>query len=503
MRKTKLTPQIEKIILKERRKNPLFGCRKLSSHIMSKYSISLSKSLINKLLLKHGIKEKVGKKSETVPLKTKTISHCGFFLTRATELDLHFEKILLESIGVAFPHSSGQKLLGMIDFFLYMHLLGLDASKSQKAYRKSSNLWRMVSNSKPLSLKLLNSFSKKWSQDTFLFSFLINNLVGNLQEVYAIRLSFQGGFSIYLDPQLRCLWSDSSAIPAKFRVPLKKAREMIANLKEGAPLVIMNIPCFGNFAPFFSKFVHSASSQIASLEILGKNDETLEKVKLPRFLNFIVGFFPRDIIQAGSLQKVSRYYRYEIEALDEWVHIGEFKIKSLQLFDKKDITARNVLIRRAKNRPPSWGILTNIKNINIKELINKYTFSWPYLDTGFRRFLKIIELASFKDSGTSWEMHSNSLKAVNNREFWPVFLRFLNDYFAFRFLPFSAKFADSDYKTLFESQGRISKKTKHFFKIFFHLPSTFTQRDFLIQAFYNMNEADILWSGRKVLFFLT
>ena len=102
MRKPKLTKPLVWFILREKREHPLLGCRGLSRLLKDKYSLSVSKSLVNKAFLSRGIRDKRGKKSQQDILKAKTIDGCGFLLLKAAELDICFDKILWESLNPSF-----------------------------------------------------------------------------------------------------------------------------------------------------------------------------------------------------------------------------------------------------------------------------------------------------------------------------------------------------------------------------------------------------------------
>ena len=67
--RTKVTKDIGKIILRERRKNPLLGCRKLSRLLADKHGLKLSKSLINKFFKSRGFQEKKGRNQESALAK--------------------------------------------------------------------------------------------------------------------------------------------------------------------------------------------------------------------------------------------------------------------------------------------------------------------------------------------------------------------------------------------------------------------------------------------------
>lgn len=500
MRKSKLTKKVTGIILREKRKNPLFGCRKLSELLRDQYRLSISKSLINRALVSGGVKERPGRKSETEALKIRSIDRCGLFLIKAVEADLCFDRILSESIKPALPRIPSGELLCLADFFIYAPLFKINDYRKLKNYRKKG-LWRILGLNKPVSLKALRDFSDKFNGRN-LHSFLIENIAMNFRGVYRLRLDFRGGFSVYVDPEFRGLWDNPSAIPLRFSQPLIRVKEKLSRIAKGEPLIIMGIPCSGQFPPFFPKFLKAATKGLKDIQIIGRDGQVLDKVSSPFGLKFILGFYPQQVVSSTALLGVSRLSKLKIDILGRDVYIGQSKILLSQLFGNEYIMLRNVLITRAKRKPPCWGLITNIRNKSLRQLADLYCFHWPYLDEGFQRHLKIVEISGFRKFRPFLDERLEFLRQADSAEFFSAFLDFLKHYLYHKFFPQEIDKSGIDWQSIFNVEGRFSKKSNRYFKISFTGPLKPLSRKILQKALLFINEADVFWADRKIVFFL-
>ena len=496
MRKTKISQRIVKLILREKKRNPLWGCRKLSKLLKDKYSLFLSKSLINKVLNSQGIKERVGRKSEIGFLKRKSLEKCGLFFLRVAELEICFPKILLGSLGIAFPRLSEDELVKLADFFIYAQFFNIKRPEEIKDSNRSS-LWRIVDSNHPLSLKRLKNFFEKFKKEDF-HLLLAENLIKHLREVYALKITLGNNFSVYIDPEFRSLWADSSSISECFFLPFIRIKEKLTKILEGSPLIVMGIPCFGKFPSYFVQFLRSLPWGIKSLEILGKEKQVLEKITSLSSLDFILGFLPQELINKGGIQKTSRLFKLNIPGLGEEVYVEEFKIKSLQPIDIKELKIRFVLIKRAKKSPPCWALLTNT-NLDLKKLLEVYSLYWPYLEESFSQHLKIVESFSFKEFSPLLEEKVSSFKFTDSNNFFINLGEFLKDYLYRKYFLGRNNFL-KNWEEIFNLQGRISKKTPGFLKVFLNPSSKFPPL-FLEELLFSINQANIFWKERKLIFF--
>jgi len=500
MRKSKLTKKITGIILKEKRKNPLFGCRKLGGLLRDKYRLSISKSLINRVLVSKGVKERPGRKSETEALKIRTIDRCGLFLIKAVEAGLCFDRILAESIKPALPRLSSGEILYLTDFCIYAPLFKIDDYSRLRNYKKKG-LWRMLGLNRPFSLKALRDFSEEFSGRN-LHSFLMDNIAVNFRGVYRLRLDFRGGFSIYADPEFRSLWDNPQAIPLRFSQPLIKVKEKLSKIAKGEPLIIMGIPCSGRFPAFIPKFLKSANRGLKDIQIIGRDGQVLGRFSSPLGLKFILGFYPHQLSSSAASLRVSQLSKLRINIIDRDAYVGQSKTLSSQLYDNQDITLRNVLITKARRKPPCWGLITNIKNKSLKQLADLYCFHWPYLDEGFQRHIRIVEISSLRKFRPFLDEGLESLGQADSSGFFSAFFDFLKNYLYHKFFPQEIDKSGIDWQSVFNVEGRISKKSNRYFKVSFTGPLKPLSRKIVQKALLFINEGDVFWDDKKIVFFL-
>ncbi|MCD6539810.1 MAG: helix-turn-helix domain-containing protein [Candidatus Omnitrophica bacterium] len=484
MGKKKLTPEIKSLILKEKKRNPLLGCRKLSLLLKDKYSLVISKSLINKVLISQGVKGKKGRKSEFPFLKIKKVDNCGLLLLKSAEADICLSQILKESIGLVFPHYSPDKLEYLIDYFTYGSVL---KSLGGEGLALFSNL------DKPLSAKALRHFLNKFQEEEL--SYLLRERFSfSLKEVHSLRIVFQNKFSIYIDPEFRSFWRGKELIPPSFSLPFIKVKEKLKKISEGeAIFIILGIPCFGKFPPAFIQLLKSLPSGVESLEVIGRRTQVLERLNIRSF-DFILGFLPQEIVAKGGAQRISPFVNFKIPGLEERIYAGEFKIKSSQLIDIKEVRKRFVLIKRQRKEDFCWGIFTNT-NFSLERLVKFYTLAFPYLERGLLRDLELITHFSFnKIFPFLEEKVSSFISLLNSENFFAILGEFLKDYFYHKYLLGKAK-NFKNWENIFKLKGRISKKKPGFLRVFLE------KAGFLQEILAFLNEADIFFRQRKILFF--
>jgi len=484
MGKKKLTPEIKFLILKEKKRNPLLGCRKLSLLLEDKYSLKVSKSLINKVLVSEGVKEKKGRKSEFPFLKRKKVDNCGLLLLKSAESDICLSQILEESIGLVFPHYSPDKLEYLIDYFTYNSIL---KSLGEEDLTLFSNL------DKPLSAKVLRCFLNKFQKEELSY-LLKEELSFFLKEVHSLRITFQNGFSIYIDPEFRSLWREKEAVPSAFFLPFIKVKEKLKKISEGETIfIILGISCFGKFPLSFIQLLKSLPTGVKSLEVVGRRAQVLERLNIPSF-DFILGFLPQEIVAKGGVQRISPFFNFKIPGLEERIYAGEFKIKSSQLIDIKEVRKRFVLIKRQRKEDFCWGIFTNT-NFSLERLVKFYTLAFPYLERGLLRDLELINHFSLnKIPPFLEEKVSSFISLLNSGNFFTILGEFLKDYFYHKYLLGKAK-SFKNWESIFKLKGRISKKKPGFLRVFLE------EAGFLQEILAFLNEADIFFRQRKIIFF--
>ena len=508
MRKLKLTKSLTWFILRERREHPLLGCRGLSKLLKEKYNLSVSKSLINKAILSRGIRGRRGIKPQEKILITRTIDKCGLFLLKAMELDMCFDKVLSESIQLAFHRASTEKLLELFDFFLYAPFFKVETFKiknigSLKNVKKQQaiGLWKLLGLRKRPSLKSLRDFHNKFHMH-HLHSLIIDSISKNLKQVRCFKLNFTNKSSIYIDSSLRSLWSNPQDIPLSFSRPLIRVKEYLDKIVNGHALVVMGSPYSGKPYALFNEFLDGASGKIEDVQLIGLGSQVMDTVVVNSTIKFILGFFPQDAINQNKSINFSNTVKFNIDSISQSSYIKEYRPEYLQLFENKEVNIKNVLFYRKGDKPGLWNIITNMKNNKLEDIASLYCEHWPYLDEALGRHMKVIEESRLiKDKsflGEKWEL----LQKSDSSNFYPVFLDFLKQYLYYRFFPKRLPFSEVNWELILNMEGRLSKKTTRYLRIYLTGAVKSQTRQALKDALLFINEAGISWFGRKMLFFL-
>ncbi|MGD9014671.1 MAG: hypothetical protein PVI33_01415 [Candidatus Omnitrophota bacterium] len=131
----KLNHDIRKFIIEQKTKNPNLSCRGLIPLIRENFQVSLSKSLINKVIKDNNLSSPVGRRGlkkkvpftqhfeiKTIRKERGLIEHGGLFFLKTADLKLSLTANLAKSIIVYFPNLSKQDLQAMIEAFIFSPL---------------------------------------------------------------------------------------------------------------------------------------------------------------------------------------------------------------------------------------------------------------------------------------------------------------------------------------------------------------------------------------------
>src|SRR3989338_4861184 len=127
MPKIKLTGELKKIILKEKRKFSRLGVRKIAAILADKYKTSLSKSSIHNLLKNKGLKYKPGRKTRP-SFQGKKVEPCGFLFLRALDAHVGLLDYLTKNLKANFPGLSQERLKKIITLASFAARSGLETS---------------------------------------------------------------------------------------------------------------------------------------------------------------------------------------------------------------------------------------------------------------------------------------------------------------------------------------------------------------------------------------
>ncbi len=500
MRKSKITPDIKKVILKEAGKNPLLGCRKLSALLYSKYKIRFSKSAVNHLLVSSGKGRRPGRKEEIIPFKSKLLDNAGLVFVKKAFYDSGIGRIISDYISVYKDVFSFKKALSLYELCIYAAFL---REEPEDIFRNDV-VFKLLGLKQNLSLKEIKRFKQGGKERSGVF-FRDNSFLNKgLQQVSALEMVFhQGKASVFLDPQLKSVWSFSEDIPSVFSLSLSRARENLNWCMRKNLWVIEGFSYFSGFPPAMRRLFRAFPWRVSCIKVWGQKKELLDtiEVKLLKEFKFIIGFIPQaSFFSQGKILHRTKACQYSLPYLYADVYADRIKTKYSELIGEEGVIINNVLLRKRQRSRPFFGFLTNLEETSLKKVLFSYLLSWPYLNKGFSRFLETVRTASFSD------------KKLDIRRFLPDFNEFAGEkrdvefftellkkhlFYSFSFseYPFPDEFLD----ILIHLKGRFFKETKDSVRIVLNLPADFPHKARISNLSASFNEG-MASSGMKRYF---
>ena len=380
---TKLNSFIKKIILKEKKKNPHLGVRKLKILLEKKYNLSVSKSSIHNLLKRKNY-SKVASQS-LLYLKSKIKYPILIILS---SIDSYFDiySNIKEELKFYFPLLEEEILKGIIKFLSFSSFIG-GTLKNNLKNRGLLNILEV----KNLSQKNLNYFLEKIDKYKPLVS--LEKTINNMEPVSTIKFYSPKGIC-FCDARFFTFWDSLCNIEYFFSY-LFSTKKILEDMIKNKIFMCYYTKSFECLSPLFFNFIDCLSSGIRNVDFLDISGRVLERFELNDIkFSFFIGYYPKAL--EYRLVKESDFKR--VFSLDGDIYysynLSKFKIK-----DNREVVFKNILLRKKTIR---WGIITNIEN-NLEVIIKKYLTLWPYLDEGFTRDLKIIESYILKNTDKTKE----------------------------------------------------------------------------------------------------
>jgi len=163
----KLKHEIKQFIIKQKKNSPELSCRNLVPLIREKFQISLSKSLINKVIKENNLSSPIGRrgtKQESIfvqPPETKQfkkerglVENGGCFFLKFANLKLSLISILADNLSGQFPDLSKQDLQVIIEASAFIDL-----------FKNKKSLWLFIG--QEVSLVSLEQYSKQFNKIPF------------------------------------------------------------------------------------------------------------------------------------------------------------------------------------------------------------------------------------------------------------------------------------------------------------------------------------------------
>ena len=402
MPKKIVTPAIRKIVFGEKRRTPHLGVRPLSELLKKKYSIILSKSAINKILVSSGLKEKKGRKNSLLIYKGKSLIHCGLFLLRCLDYQVGIFDYLSLELKSYFPKISEDLLKRLIILASFSALLNEDPKKSIKreGFLRLAGLEHFPA-------RKMNYFKDQLSQ--YKPKVDLKLLKDTLISISTIKFFFNNGHCSYFDAKMSTLWGGLCRMK-QFFLPLRAAVRLIEKMIEDKTIIIGYTKSFGYLSPLTFDFLKAMDKGIKKVEFLDERGKVVKelKVSLPK-VSFFIGYYPeilnKGVTSMGTPKGIAslRFKRFKSFF---WEGIGEFLCRSsLTRFSqperKQELMLNNVLIKQGASSLPGWGLLTgsiSSKKVRVAFFLKKYLYLWPDAEKSFIDDMRVIEKSIFSPS---------------------------------------------------------------------------------------------------------
>jgi len=466
----------------------LLGCRKLSALLYSKYKIRFSKSAVNHLLVSSGKGRRPGRKEEIVPFKSKLLNNAGLVFVKKAFYDSGIGQIISDYISVYRDVFNFKKALFLYELCIYAAFL----KEEPEDIFKSEAVFKLLGLNQGLSLKEIKRFKQGGKERSGVF-FKDNSLLNEgLQQVSALEIVFhQGKASVFLDPQLKSVWSSSEDIPSVFSLSLSRARENLNWCMRKNLWVIEGFPYFSGFPPAMRRLLKAFPWQVSWIKIWGQKKELLDtiEVRLLKEFKFIIGFIPQDsFFSQGKILHRTKACQYLLPHLYTDVYADRIKTKYSELIGEEGVIINNVLLRKRRRSRPFFGILTNLEKTSLKKVLFSHLLSWPYLDKGFSRFLETVQSASFSDKKLEIEQYLPDFNEfAGEKGDIAFFTELLKKHLFYSFSSSQYPFSDESLDILIHLKGRFLKETKDIIRIVLNLPAEFPHRAEVssLSAFFN------------------
>jgi len=408
MPKKKIDSTLRKIVLQERRRAPHLGVRPLSELLKKKHKIIISKSVISKIIVSSGLKEKKGRKKSLLIYKGKGLSHCGLFLLHCMDYQIGIFDYLTKELKEYFPKINKKLVRQLIVLFSFSSLINQRPRDSVKreGFLRLAGLGHFPA-------RKVDYFSYQLSQ--YKPKIDLGPLKKNLVPVSTVKIYFNNGHCSYLDAKMSTLWNGPCKLEQYF-LPLGAVTKLIGKMIEDKTIIIGYTKSFGHLSPLTFDFLKAMDKGIKQIEFLDKEEKILKELKVNLSkVSFFIGYYP-DILNKGvtPMGRPKRFKSFFWEGIGELLCTSSLTRFS-QLEQKQELMLNNVLIKQGASLLPSWGLLTgsiSSKKAKIALFLKKYLYSWPKAEKNFIDDMRFIEKSisnNFKSKGDLNKILPNSL----------------------------------------------------------------------------------------------
>lgn len=384
MPRTKINPSIEQLVLRYKRRARQLGVRGLADFLNKKHNLNISKSAIHKILQAKGIGSTKGRKSAFEPLRQRGVKPCGLILLQAIDYQIGLFDYLAEELRSYFPELEDAYLRKLIVLASFSHLIGADSL----AGIRHTGLLRLIG-LRSLPRRRINYFRARLFEAKPRVSLI--PLRDSLKTVLGLKFFFADNTLGYCDARMSSFWDKPAGI-ADFSLPLKAAKLRLKKMLSWGLLTVGYTKSFYYLSPTTFNFLKGLAKGLKRVEFLGVNAEILGQIEVnSQNLDIAFSYSPRNISKkAVFLSHSEKFHSFSRPELGDLLYAKENK-KISQPTTDEDVTLINVLIKERAEGSGCLGILTTVRpKVNVRQILKKYLYFWPYMGEDFPAEMRII-----------------------------------------------------------------------------------------------------------------
>lgn len=537
----KLNSEIKEFIITKKKQEPALSCRALSTFVIEKYKIKLSKSSINAVIKSAGLSMPVGRRSSkkpeapaaepTPPAERKLLAapaqepfpvektpeiqkidtpvkeeSTGAILLKAMDSLIGGSRYISETLRKGLGKEESD-LLARTEALIYLSLFDLSQHKGIKTV---ATLCTLIG--KEVFIEDIFSYLDLWQSVRIKNTELFAGILGLSQQVRGIKVLLADNKTVYLDSQFHTVWP-TPYIPFDFSSTLYNTKGYINKyFFQEQPFTLFIAP--GEDLPlaeFFSLIsaLNAQGNTIERLVLYGNKLEELQTVSLGQFRRhlFCCGLLPGQFREHRSIKKTAEFSRFYFEPLKKELYLAETEIDLSQPHINQVVTLKACILKTSPSDQPCFIIAGNNFNESgsAELLVNTYLNHWPNLQEAYRDFNRKVEFFScIGDSQGFSPTEKLNLSALDTPQAKPLFsayLELLHLYFRQFFLP--EEFKNRDFpaikRTFYDLKTALTREKNRVY-VTFQAPPEFSSQKALEYACRRLNERELELYGRKIWF---
>ncbi|MBI4707617.1 MAG: hypothetical protein HY761_06800 [Candidatus Omnitrophica bacterium] len=386
----------------------------------------------------------------------------GLILLKAMDYLLQGSKHIAEVIKRRIKLVSGDFSL-ITESVIYLQLEGL-ANLSYERLSLAANL-----TGKQFSQEEINAYLDSIQTVKEINIDVFRTIVNTFEPVRCIKVVLSDGQSLYLDGQLRTVWS-AAYVPYDFGTTLLAAKNYInRHFFENEPLVFYSCPGGEDLPVEFLNFLlalENQQKQIRSLTFYGNRLDELEIFTMkPQKRRLILALWPWQYSGYRKIKKTGEFRPYYFSTLNKEYFLAPIEVSLSQPHATHNVTLRGCVLQNSLSDKPRLFILSNIapEEIKIEDLAVLYLEHWPNFEEGLQDFQRKIEFFTYTASSQQgFSAESLSLQQYVKSDTLTLFNQYLlalDAYFKRYFFPAGAE--NIDFPTVKEQFYSMEVHVEH------------------------------------------